>query len=175
MIKRYQTSGTEYMVFEHTEGEFVTYEDHAAIESALVEQAAEVDKANALIDELRKERDFLQRLAGERGNKLAELDKQEPAAFTSDYYWSELNRAGRVNCWLRNDRRDPGFQVELFTRPAPAVNLADLVPDEIPEREDEEGCDIDYLEPSEVYQIGKATGFNKCRATTLRNIEEAKK
>lgn len=58
--------------------------------------------------------------------KLAERDKQEPAAFTSEYYWSELNTFGAVKCVLLKNGNDPDFQVELFTRPARA---ADLVPE----------------------------------------------
>lgn len=55
--------------------------------------------------------------------KLAEIEKQEPAAFTSEHYWSELNDFGAVKCVLLKNGTDPDFQVELFTRPAPAVNL----------------------------------------------------
>lgn len=39
-------------------------------------QGIEVDKSNALIDSLRVERNFLQRLAGERGNKLDEMERE---------------------------------------------------------------------------------------------------
>lgn len=90
--------------------------------------------------------------------KLAELERQEPVAFTSPFYWKELNGSGRVNCWLRNDRRDPDFKVELFTRPAPAINLAELVPPEA------DGSNLPLA----------AYGWNACRAEILRKIEDKK-
>ncbi|AZS06284.1 hypothetical protein MED16_gp44 [Pantoea phage vB_PagS_MED16] len=50
--------------------------------------------------------------------------------------------------------------MELFTRPAPAADLAELVPPE---------ADISNL------PFAAAAGWNACRAAILRNIEEAKK
>lgn len=52
---------------------------------------------------------------------------------------------------------------ELFTRPAPAINLAELVPDEL---YPDPGCEFDYYH---------CEGFNLCRAAILRNIEEQSK
>lgn len=54
-------------------------------------------------------------------------------------------------------------EIPLFTRPAPAINLAELVPDE-------RFC---YHESD--YDDGHAYGWNACRAEILRSIEEASK
>ncbi|MDU4095490.1 MAG: hypothetical protein E7H57_19810, partial [Pantoea sp.] len=58
----------------HHNGMMHLSQELAAVRQQLEEQAAEVDKANALIDELREERNLLQRLAGERGNKLEKVE-----------------------------------------------------------------------------------------------------
>ena len=42
-----------------------------------------------------------------------------------------------------------------------------VVPDALPENDDEDGHDIDYLEPSEVYALGRTAGWNACRAAML--------
>lgn len=93
--------------------------------------------------------------------KLAEMEKQKPAAFTSEHYWSELNTFGAVKCVLLNNGNDPDFQVELFTRPAPAADLAELVPPEMTWQDSN--------------NMAEVAGFNECREIILRNIEEAKK
>ena len=46
-----------------------------------------------------------------------------------------------------------------------------VVPDALPENDDEEGSDIDYLEPSEVYALGRTDGWNACRAAMLQDSE----
>lgn len=40
---------------------------------------------------------------------------------------------------------------------------APVVPDALPENDGEDGNDIDYLEPSQVYELGRVTGWNACR------------
>jgi len=58
--------------------------------------------------------------------------------------------------------------IALFTRPAPAANLADLVPDEMhPDHPKMRWVGMDELFP-------KIEGWNDCRAEMLRNIKEAK-
>ncbi|EAA4852300.1 hypothetical protein DPP06_13060 [Salmonella enterica subsp. enterica] len=42
------------------------------------------------------------------------------------------------------------------------------VPDALPEDDDEEGNDIDYLEPSKVYELGRIAGWNACRSAMLQ-------
>ncbi len=48
---------------------------------------------------------------------------------------------------------------------------ATVVPDALPENDDEDGNDIDYLEPSQVYELGRVTGWNACRAAMLQGAE----
>nr|WP_249534023.1 DUF551 domain-containing protein [Escherichia coli] len=46
-----------------------------------------------------------------------------------------------------------------------------VVPAALPENDDEDGQDIDYLEPSEVYSLGRTAGWNACRAAMLHGAE----
>lgn len=46
-----------------------------------------------------------------------------------------------------------------------------VVPAALPENDDEDGHDIDYLEPSEVYALGRTSGWNACRAAMLHSAE----
>lgn len=48
------------------------------------------------------------------------------------------------------------------------VPPAPVVPDALPENDSEDGNDIDYLEPSQVYELGRVTGWNACRAAMLQ-------
>lgn len=48
---------------------------------------------------------------------------------------------------------------------------APVVPAALPENDDEDGHDIDYLEPSEVYALGRTAGWNACRAAMLNKEE----
>ncbi|ELY6290334.1 hypothetical protein SNQ63_001099 [Cronobacter sakazakii] len=50
----------------------------------------------------------------------------------------------------------------LYTAPP-----APVVPDAIPETESKDGNDIDYMEPSAIYELGKTHGWNACRAAML--------
>lgn len=43
-----------------------------------------------------------------------------------------------------------------------------VVPAALPENDDEDGHDIDYLEPSEVYALGRTAGWNAYRAAMLQ-------
>ncbi|WP_250385113.1 DUF551 domain-containing protein, partial [Escherichia coli] len=47
-----------------------------------------------------------------------------------------------------------------------------VVPAALPENDDEDGHDIDYLEPSEVYALGRTAGWNACRAAMLHDKSE---
>ncbi|HBC7519968.1 TPA: DUF551 domain-containing protein [Escherichia coli] len=49
-----------------------------------------------------------------------------------------------------------------------AAPPAPVVPAALPENDDEDGHDIDYLEPSEVYSLGRTAGWNACRAAMLQ-------
>lgn len=56
--------------------------------------------------------------------------------------------------------------IEVYTAPPVPV-----VPAALPENDDEDGHDIDYLEPSEVYALGRTAGWNACRAAMLHGAE----
>ena len=47
-----------------------------------------------------------------------------------------------------------------------------VVPAALPENDDEDGHDIDYLDPSEVYALGRTAGWNACRAAMLQGKSE---
>lgn len=90
--------------------------------------------------------------------KLADLEKQEPIGMVL----GKLGAGLRVSCYFMPDSVSLGD--EVFTRPAPAINLAELVPpikdDSVPGKNDS--------------YIDMCDGWNSCRAAILRNIEQAK-
>ena len=55
--------------------------------------------------------------------------------------------------------------------PVYAAHPVPVVPAALPENDDEDGHDIDYLEPSEVYSLGRTVGWNACRAAMLHGAE----
>ncbi|HFV0624441.1 TPA: DUF551 domain-containing protein [Escherichia coli] len=55
--------------------------------------------------------------------------------------------------------------------PVYAAHPVPVVPAALPENDDEDGHDIDYLEPSEVYSLGRTAGWNACRAAMLHGAE----
>lgn len=57
--------------------------------------------------------------------------------------------------------------IEVYAAPPVLV-----VPAALPENDDEDGHDIDYLEPSEVYALGRTAGWNACRAAMLHDKSE---
>ncbi|EFH7960703.1 DUF551 domain-containing protein [Escherichia coli] len=54
--------------------------------------------------------------------------------------------------------------IEVYAAPPVPV-----VPAALPENDDEDGHDIDYLEPSEVYALGRTAGWNAFRAAMLQS------
>lgn len=57
--------------------------------------------------------------------------------------------------------------IEVYAAPPVPV-----VPAALPENDDEDGHDIDYLEPSEVYALGRTAGWNACRTAMLQGKGE---
>ncbi|EIG5185910.1 hypothetical protein FAU81_003666 [Escherichia coli] len=57
--------------------------------------------------------------------------------------------------------------IEVYAAPPVPV-----VPAALPENDDEGGHDIDYLDPSEVYALGRTAGWNACRAAMLQGKSE---
>lgn len=56
--------------------------------------------------------------------------------------------------------------------PVYAAPPTQVVPDAIPETEIEDGNDIDYMEPSAIYELGKTHGWNACRAAMLQHVSQ---
>ncbi|HBN3830985.1 TPA: DUF551 domain-containing protein, partial [Escherichia coli] len=56
--------------------------------------------------------------------------------------------------------------------PVYAAPPVPVVPAALPENDDEDGHDIDYLDPSEVYALGRTAGWNACRAAMLQGKSE---
>ncbi|HCN0226551.1 TPA: DUF551 domain-containing protein [Escherichia coli] len=56
--------------------------------------------------------------------------------------------------------------IEVYAAPPVPV-----VPAALPENDDEDGHDIDYLEPSEVYALGRTAGWNACHAAMLQGSQ----
>lgn len=55
--------------------------------------------------------------------------------------------------------------------PVYAAPPVPVVPAALPENDDEDGHDIDYLKPSEVYALGRTAGWNACRAAMLQGAD----
>ncbi|EFH7714188.1 DUF551 domain-containing protein, partial [Escherichia coli] len=56
--------------------------------------------------------------------------------------------------------------------PVYAAPPVPVVPAALPENDDEDGHDIDYLDPSEAYELGRTAGWNACRAAMLQGKSE---
>lgn len=92
-------------------------------------------------------------------SKLAELHKQEPVLFRDSH-----------GCFVSKGKGEQlikscEFVTPYYIRPAPAINLAELVPEEKPDLPDNH---------SDTEWRGICDGWNACRAAMLRKIEEAK-
>lgn len=74
----------------------------------------------------------------------------------TDWYWDDCDKGFY-------DQYDPSRRRILFTRPAPAADLAELVPSKLKEKES------DYQNLRD-----EKRGYNACIDTILRKIEEAK-
>ncbi|KOA70481.1 hypothetical protein [Pantoea sp. CFSAN033090] len=132
------------------------------------------EQKQALIDEiviqaLRDDVRHWQQRAEAAEAKLAELEKQKPVGTVSIAMdWNTYRNVATVN--MRHDLVVSEMKDgdELFTRPAPAADLDDLVPDELTREAWRQ------LFINEDYQDTFRCGFSACRAAILRNIEEAK-
>ncbi|WP_306805183.1 DUF551 domain-containing protein [Escherichia coli] len=70
--------------------------------------------------------------------------------------------------WALTDEsnKDQSDVIPVYASPPVPV-----VPAALPENDDEDGHDIDYLEPSEVYALGRTAGWNACRAAMLQGSQ----
>ncbi|EMX7447890.1 hypothetical protein AAHL42_001401 [Escherichia coli] len=71
--------------------------------------------------------------------------------------------------WALTDESNKDQSDVIPVYAAPSVPV---VPAALPENDDEDGHDIDYLEPSEVYSLGRTAGWNACRAAMLQGKSE---
>ncbi|ELC6509900.1 TPA: hypothetical protein ACOEAI_000195 [Enterobacter hormaechei subsp. xiangfangensis] len=97
---------------------------------------------------------------------LASLEAKPLGYIDAEY--AEILKSGHVeSCSVYAESGEGCFPV--YTAPPAPVS----VPDALPENDDEEGNDIDYMEPSEVYAFGRTAGWNACRAAMLQGVENA--
>ena len=101
-------------------------------------------------------RDNIERRAYEIA--LASLEA-EPVAYIFKH------PAGKL-FWALTDESNKDQSDVIPVYAAPPVPV---VPAALPENDDEDGHDIDYLEPSEVYSLGRTAGWNACRAAMLQS------
>ncbi|MBB9920035.1 DUF551 domain-containing protein [Escherichia coli] len=104
-------------------------------------------------------RDNIERRAYEIA--LASLEA-EPVAYIFKH------PAGKL-FWALTDESNKDQSDVIPVYAAPPVPV---VPAALPENDDEDGQDIDYLEPSEVYALGRTAGWNACRAAMLQGKSE---
>ncbi|MCK2589394.1 DUF551 domain-containing protein [Escherichia coli] len=89
------------------------------------------------------------------------LLKAEPVAYIFKH------PAGKL-FWALTDESNKEQSDVIPVYAAPPVPV---VPAALPENDDEDGHDIDYLEPSGVYSLGRTAGWNACRAAMLHGAE----
>ncbi|EEY8719812.1 DUF551 domain-containing protein [Escherichia coli] len=104
-------------------------------------------------------RDNIERRAYEIA--LASLEA-EPVAYIFKH------PAGKL-FWALTDESNKDQSDVIPVYAAPPVPV---VPAALPENDDEDGHDIDCLEPSEVYALGRTAGWNACRAAMLHDKSE---
>lgn len=101
--------------------------------------------------------------------KLEDLASQPPVAYTDAEELDTMQKGTYADMFKPCDeyKSDPKW-IPLFTRPAPAADLADLVPDEMTFDEAVWSC----REKTGIVAKSFQVGWNACRAAMLRNIEE---
>lgn len=95
--------------------------------------------------------------------KLAEITLASLEADPVAYIFK--HPAGKL-FWALTDESNKDQSDVIPVYAAPPVPV---VPAALPENDDEDGHDIDYLEPSEVYSLGRTAGWNACRAAMLQS------
>ena len=100
--------------------------------------------------------------------KRREADGAEPVAWVmaDDLRDNAIVSTPAYPCLDDAKERTIGSLIALYAAPPVPV-----IPAALPENDDEDGHDIDYLEPSEVYALGRTAGWNACRAAMLNGAE----
>ncbi len=96
---------------------------------------------------------------------LARIALASPEAEPVAYIFK--HPAGKL-FWALTDESNKDQSDVIPVYAAPPVPV---VPAALPENDDEDGHDIDYLEPSEVYSLGRTAGWNACRDAMLHGAE----
>ncbi|EOW5542931.1 DUF551 domain-containing protein [Escherichia coli O21:H12] len=101
--------------------------------------------------------------------KRREADGAEPVAWVmaDDLRDNAIVSTPAYPCLDDAKERTIGSLIALYAAPPVPV-----IPAALPENDDEDGHDIDYLEPSEVYALGRTAGWNACRAAMLQGKSE---
>lgn len=101
--------------------------------------------------------------------KLAELEKQEPVAYTDAEEMETLRKGTFADMFTPCDayKSDPQW-IPLFTRAAPAADLAELAPEEV--TRNDAPCHLDAF-GADCW----VSGANWMRAAMLQNIKEKSK
>lgn len=97
--------------------------------------------------------------------KRREADGAEPVAWVmaDDLRDNAIVSTPAYPCLDDAKERTIGSLIALYAAPPVPV-----IPAALPENDDEDGHYIDYLEPSEVYSLGRTAGWNACRAAMLK-------
>lgn len=159
---------------ENEDGIYVRIDDYEAIKAERDALAQEKEAADRYTERLNKLLDGRDATLSRYEAKLAELEKQQAVGTARMELTIGKEGLRYYQCFvdMRPDLvvAELNTGMDLFTRPAPAINLAELVPDEIPKN---------------VYQViyqecggfvdsnaNAKTIWKACRAAILRNIED---
>lgn len=144
-----------------------------AYASANVENLSRAEAAEAKLKDVTESRDQwranaheFSRCADRLEAKLAELDKQDPVAYFVRREHEPVNTGTKIDADKKDAFPWPDCVYQpLYTSPAPAVSMEELVPAK-------KSTDIDYA----YYPLSKARreGYNECVDDILRNIKETK-
>ena len=172
-VDRYDVSchcGAVY-VRSKQDGHLVMYSDYAALERRAEEAEAALAEEKRINEKLREDRAGLARECNAFEAKLAELEKQEPAG---KFAFEPLAKRYHHIKHGEAQNMEPKLPlVKLFTRPVPAINLAELVLDE---NDNPEGFISWYERHFAMYPYKGSSHVADCenawRAAILSNIEE---
>ncbi|UJH95905.1 hypothetical protein [Pantoea phage Nafs113] len=138
--------------------------------TAIAEAFQNLENENA---ELRQQRAGLAKEANDFESKLSALASQPPVAYTDAEELDTMQKGTYADMFKPCDeyKSDPKW-IPLFTRAAPAADLAELIPEKWTLEQALKFVE-GYTPPSEEESVMFAV--NSFRATILRNIEEQTK
>lgn len=97
---------------------------------------------------------------------MALLERAEPVAWKLEFQEAVTDDYSR-HCVAFMEEEPPEGPYRDCAEPLYTAPPAPVVPDAIPETESKDGNDIDYMEPSAIYELGKTHGWNACCAAML--------